>query len=190
MEGDLQNSNFRAQVISNGRRTLAFMLPLALTFWLAGCTIEEPEQESSPSASVTQEATAEEQEQSPAPEESTETQTSEDLAPGTFRLSFTNWDETSYPDLEIWIRGYGSWFPNADGDLLENVGPFVLGQPLSGDFFVYPSGRSGVEIPVTLNLNENHISNSPRDMVLVYIEDGILFVSGSPIAEGVEVPLN
>ena len=185
----MRKLKFRDQAVSHRKKTLAVVLGLGLAFLLAGCTIEAPEADSPPSPSASQEVTEDAQESTPAPEESAETQSSEDLAPGTIRLSFTNWDETPYPDLEIWIRGYGSWFPNSDGDLLENVGPFDLGEPLSGDFFVYPFGRSGVEIPVALNLSEDHISNSPRDMVLVYIEDGILFVSGSPIAEGVEVPL-
>lgn len=192
MEGNLQNSNFRTQVISNSKRTLAFMLPLALTFWLAGCTIEESEQVSGPSASVSQQPTKEAtQEATEEPEATEETTTSKPLEPGTLRISFLNWDETTYPKMEIWIRGHGSWFPTTrDGDLLENVGSFELGNTLEGDFFVYPFGRDGIEIPVTLNLSSNHISSSVRDMVLIYIEDGRLFVSGSPIVEDLQVPLN
>jgi hypothetical protein len=145
--------------------------------------------DNNPSPPLSQEATEDVQESSAADEQTADPQPSEALAPGTFRLSFTNWDDATYADLEIWIRGYGSWFPNPEGDLLENVGPFEIGQTLPGELFVYPFGRSGIEVPVTLSLSLNHISNSPRDIVQVYIEDGVLFVSGSPIAEDLEVPL-
>lgn len=176
-------------VVGKHKRTLAVVLALGLTFWLAGCTIETPEMDNNPSPPLSQEATEDVQESSAADEQTADPQPSEALAPGTFRLSFTNWDDATYADLEIWIRGYGSWFPNPEGDLLENVGPFEIGQTLPGELFVYPFGRSGIEVPVTLSLSLNHISNSPRDIVQVYIEDGVLFVSGSPIAEDLEVPL-
>lgn len=176
-------------MVSKRKKALAVVLAMGLAFWLAGCTSEAPEVGNTSSPSVSQEATEDAQESSAAAEQTADPQPSEALAPGTFRLSFTNWDEASYADLEIWIGGYGSWFPNSEGDLLENVGPFEIGQALPGEFFVYPFGRSGVEVPVTLSLSLNHISNSPRDMVQVYIEDGVLYVSGSPIAEDLEVPL-
>lgn len=186
----MQKLRDRDQVVSKRKKSLAVVLTVGLAFWLAGCSIEAPEADNIPSPSVSQEATEDVQEPSAAPEQTAESQPSEALAPGTFRLSFTNWDDATYADLEIWIRGYGSWFPNPEGDLLENVGPFEIGQALPGEFFVYPFGRSGIEVPVTLSLSSNHISNSPRDMVQVYIEDRVLFVSGSPIAEDLEVPLN
>lgn len=164
------------------------MLAVGLAFWLAGCTSEAPEADNTPSPSISQEATQEATEETEAPEEMA---TSEPLAPGTLRLSFLNWDETSYPKMEIWIRGHGSWFPTTrDDDLLENVGSFKLGSALEGDLFVYPFGRDGIEIPITLNLSSDHISNSVRDMVLIYIEDGQLFVSGGPVDEDLQLPLD
>ena len=105
-------------------------------------------------------------------------------------MSVTDFDDDpgDYPDFEVWIRNYGSWFPSFEfgGGLLESVGPFPVGELIEGDVYVYPRGRDGIEISVPLLLSEDHMSDSPRDMLSIRIEDGTLTVFGS-VVDGLEV---
>ena len=161
-----------------------------LLLTLAGCV--EVSSESVPVSP--QEATSQSQEsETPAakPSEAVETEDAVVTEEGTFKMAVFNYDTQSYPDLEIWVRGTGSWYPNADfGDTKDDFGPFPVGESIEGDFFVYPFGRDGIEIPVTLELSQDHISESDRDMVWVWIEDEVLIVTGTPLLEDVEVALN
>ena len=110
---------------------------------------------------------------------------------GTFKMAVFNYDSTSYPDMEVWVRGAGSWYPNADfGDTKTGFGPFAVGEELSGDFYIYPFGRGGIEVPVTILLQDDHISESDRDQVWIWIEDGVLVVTGTPVLQDIELPLN
>jgi hypothetical protein len=108
---------------------------------------------------------------------------------GTFKVSVTDFDENpaEYPEFEVWIRNYGSWFPSFEfgGDLLESVGPFPVGELVEGDMFIYPFGRDGLEISVPILLTEGHISDSDRDMLRIYIEDETLTVFG--VVDGLEI---
>lgn len=101
---------------------------------------------------------------------------------GSFGITVNNYDSTKYPEFEIWIEGRGSWFPNLDeGDSLSGLGPFQLGDLVEDSFYVYPFGRSGLEISVPLSLQDDHITNSDKDRVQVWIEEDELYVVGSPI---------
>lgn len=124
--------------------------------------------------------------------DSAEDQTDESavLSEGTFKMAVFNYDEEPYPDLEVWVRGIGSWYPDAEsGDAKSEFGPFPVGEVLEGDFFVYPFGRDGIEVPVTINLKDDHISESDRDQIWIWIEDGVLTVTGTPLLQDVEIPI-
>ena len=114
-------------------------------------------------------------------------------AEGTFNVSVFDLDENqkTYPDFEVWIRNSGSWFPSFEfgGDLLESVGPFPVGELSDGDLYIYPFGRSGLEISVPIRLSDEHISDSTRDMLSIAIEDGVLTVSGT-VLDGARIEQN
>lgn len=173
-------SKSHQHLVHKRQKLLLLVLPIVAILLLSGCTgetngDESPSIQSSNSSNNDDEPSlSEEKESSDLP--------AEVLSSGYFNVSFANYDKTSYPNLEIWIRGHGSWFPN-DGDSIENIGPFAIGQSVLGSFFIYPFGRSGIEVPVTLNLKSDHISNSDRDSVLIYIEGRELFIFGGPLDE-------
>ena len=157
---------------------------------LSGCV--EVSSEPAPESAQETKSQAEENE-TPAvtPSEEADSEDAVVAKEGTFKMAVFNYDTQSYPDLEIWVRGTGSWYPNADsGDGRDEFGPFPVGESIEGDFFVYPFGRDGIEVPVTLELSQDHISESDRDMVWVWIEDEVLIVTGTPLLEDVEVALN
>lgn len=108
-----------------------------------------------------------------------------------FRLSVMNLDDDQYPDFEVWIRGSGAWFPDLafGGDVFDSAGPFPSQAILEGDFFIYPFGRDGIEVPVALYLSSEHISDSVRDMLSIVIEDRVLKVYG-PVEDRLEVDLD
>ena len=150
----------------------------ALLLVLAGCASVSP-------PAQTPEATAQ-QSESPAP---VETVKETAAAQGTFKVSVTNFDDNTekYPEFEVWIRNSGSWFPSFEfgGDLLESVGPFPIGELVEGDMYIYPFGRDGIEVSVPILLAEDHISDSDRDMLRIYIEDGTLTIFG--VVDGLEI---
>jgi hypothetical protein len=107
-----------------------------------------------------------------------------EISEGFFKLSAINWDETPYPNFEIWISGRGSWFPDLEnGDLLTEIGPFPLGELQEQSLFIYPRGRDGQEFEIPITLSEDHISNSDRDMLQIWVEDGVLRVFGTQIPD-------
>ena len=157
---------------------------------VAGCTsVTEAAPASLTPSSETPETVAEESATSnPIEVEDEATQTD-----GTFRVSVTDYDENpgDYPEFEVWVRDYGSWFPNFEfgGDLLESVGPFPVGELIEGDIYIYPFGRDGIEVAVPIRLSEEHISDSTRDMLSIYVEAGVLTVFGT-VVEGLELTQN
>jgi hypothetical protein len=106
---------------------------------------------------------------------------------GSFRISVMNFDETSFPKFEIWVKGKGSWFPDlsTDGDVISDIGPFFLGEIQENSLFIYPYGRDGIEFSIPFKLPLDHISNSDMGQLFVEIEDGHLKVLGEMI-EGTE----
>ena len=163
---------------------------VVLLLTLSGCV--EVTSEPAPQSAQQTKSQAEENETPAAtPSEEVDSEEAVVAKEGTFKMAVFNYDTQSYPDLEIWVRGTGSWYPNADsGDGRDEFGPFPVGESIEGDFFVYPFGRDGIEVPVTLELSQDHISESDRDMVWVWIEDGVLIVTGTPLLQDVEVPLS
>ena len=169
-----------------------FIIPLAILV-LAGVgnTLGDSEP-SAPQAEIEVETGTEEEsiEPSTSNEDSAVEVKEDEPAEGTFNVLASNFDSNAFPDFEVWIRGSGSWYPDLEaGESLETVGPFEVGAEIEGSFYVYPFGRDGVELPVTIKLEENHISDSPRDLVMISIEEGQLLVSGTPV-ERVTLDLN
>lgn len=172
------------------RKILVSVITAMALFALSGCSPSSSPVQTSAAEST---ATTVETEESEAAEENVVEESQEAVAEieGTFKMAVFNYDSKSYPDIEVWVRGAGSWYPNADfGDTKSGFGPFAIGEELRGDFYIYPFGRDGVEVPVTLLLQDDHISESDRDQVWIWIEDGVLVVTGTPILEDIELPLN
>lgn len=156
------------------------LLSLGLAFVLVGCVeVEAPT--SAPTAT-----------ESVAPSLSpSSTATEEIQEQGTFNISVFNLTDESFDSFEVWVRGSGSWYPDLSfaGDLLESVGPFGVGSEIAGDIFAYPFGREGAEVPITIFLNENHISDSTRDSLFLTIDEGIFSIVGPIVGGSFEVPL-
>ena len=105
----------------------------------------------------------------------------EELAVSEAALRMAIVDETSAgipEEFEVWVRGSGSWF-HAQDSLLEQAGPFPVGEPTS--FFIYPRGREGAEIEVTLELPQDVIPASVQHMVTIAVFDDEVVVSGTSV---------
>jgi hypothetical protein len=95
------------------------------------------------------------------------------------------WDETEKKpadNLEVWMKGMGSWYPGGAGVKTLPSVPVNEEQAL----FIYPDGRNGKEIEVKFKANDEMISDSVRDMLNIEITDSKVTVYGAPI-EGHEV---
>ena len=170
----------------NGSRAAKLALIFSGVLVLASCTsVAEPVASSQvPTSEAPVEVTEEAEASIP-----TETESEAIETEGTFKVSVMDYDENpgDYPEFEVWIRDYGSWFPSFEfgGDLLESVGPFPVGEVVEGDMYIYPFGRDGLEVSVPILLAEDHISDSDRDMLRIYIEDGTLTIFG--VVDGLEI---
>jgi len=148
---------------------------VVVAFLLSGCSASSPNSSES------------EAQRSPSPVGSLEVNKANgsSKSEGYFKISVMNYDDSSFPEFEIWIRGQGSWVPDLTygGDDLSNVGPFPLGETQESGLFVYPYGRNGTELSIPFTLPLGYISNSDRGMLLVYVEDGFLYLVGEMIQD-------
>ncbi len=98
---------------------------------------------------------------------------------------FVSDDTTSNPPgtrMEIWVRGYGSWFPNLRfGGERTQLGKFPVGETHERDFYIYPDGRDGTEIRVPFTMKAEMISGSDKARTVVSIEDAVVRVWGEAI---------
>lgn len=95
-------------------------------------------------------------------------------------LKVAVWDDTeSTPpsEMELWARGNGSWFPD-----LEFGGDSVAMQIDDRKLWVYPDGRSGREIMVSLEPPADLIEDSTADSVTVAVNDRVVEVSGTSVS--------
>lgn len=108
-------------------------------------------------------------------------------------LRISVWDDTSdwaaasrtgLPDIEVWVRGTGSWFPDTSfgGDVLEEAGPFPVGEV--SYLHIFPDGRGGKEFVVELLVGDEVIAL--RDTISITIDDTTVNVFGTPV-QGFEV---
>lgn len=90
--------------------------------------------------------------------------------------------ERRSPDVEIWVRGHGSWYPDLEfGGDVTHLGSFPVGEP--DEFFVYPDGRDGKEVGVPFEMKADMISGSDRDRTHVEIHDKSVVVWGTAIRD-------
>lgn len=160
---------------------------LLVAIVLAGCgsadTLESPDVTTEPTPELTPAI-------SPTPRPSTPPPSPDPATPipaaGDVTLEIAVWDDTSTnppaADAEIWVRGEGSWFPDLTfGGDSRDLGDYPLGEP--GEFFIYPDGRSGVEIRVEFVMTEEMlpISGSTQAQTTVEIHDAEVVVIGMAI---------
>ena len=184
------------------RRSFGMVLVMALA--LSACAgAELPDEE--PDGAVAEVEPAPEgeaetespEEAEPEPEEAPEREPEPEVAdeaPAEIELRMTVSDDTSewdtgtsgLPDVEVWVRGTGSWFPDTSfgSDTIEDAGPFPVGEVT--EFAIYPDGRDGTEIMVEVLPDEDMIGGSPRDAIDITIDDTTVNVFGTPIP-GLEV---
>ena len=97
------------------------------------------------------------------------------------------WDDTesnAADNLEIWVKGTGSWYPDLDfGGDTKVTEPFPVYEPQ--ELFIYPDGRDGIEIKVIFTTTKDMISGSDRDALIVAIEDNGVIIT-SVIIDGIE----
>lgn len=147
---------------------------------------EEPVEEPEPEP---EEEPEPDDEPEPQPQEDAEDEPEPEPEDAQIELRINVSDETSawesgtsgLPDLEVWVRGTGSWFPDTSfgGDTLEDAGPFPVGEET--EFAIYPDGRDGTEIMVEVLVDEDMIAGSPRDAIDITIDDTTVNVFGTPI---------
>ncbi len=95
-------------------------------------------------------------------------------------MTVTDDTEQRPPEVEIWVRGQGSWYPDLTfgGDVRE-LGEYPVGE--AGEFFVYPDGRDGAEVRVEFVMTPEMISGSDRAMTRVEVYDDEVLVWGEAI---------
>lgn len=97
------------------------------------------------------------------------------------------WDETEKNKLaekaEIWFRGHGSWWLQQaakNGGDVKDLGKRAAAE--TDKLFIYPDGRDGKEISVSIKMTESMCPNGcARDQIHVTITDSKVTVLGNPI---------
>ena len=85
-------------------------------------------------------------------------------------------------NFEVWVRGYGLWYPDLSfGGDVNTLGAFPVGELQEQNFFIYPDGRDGTEIRVEFEMTADMISGSVRDTVIVDVSDTTVTVTGTAI---------
>ncbi len=97
------------------------------------------------------------------------------------------WDDTverPAENIEVWVRGYGSWYPDITfGSDVNTLGAFPVGELRDQDFFIYPDGRDGTEIRVEFEMTADMISGSDMSMTTVAVSDTTVTVTGQAIPD-------
>ena len=95
----------------------------------------------------------------------------------------SGWESGSsgLPNLEVWVPGTGSWFPDTSfgGDVSEAAGPFRVGE--TTEIFIYPDGRDDPEFAVEVLVDADIIAGSVRDMIQITVDDATVNVFGTSI---------
>ncbi len=95
----------------------------------------------------------------------------------------SDWESgtSGLPNLEVWMPGTGSWFPDTSfgSDVIEEAGPFPVGE--ATEIFIYPEGREDPEFAVEVVVDADIIAGSVRDMIQINIDDSTVNVNGAPI---------
>lgn len=108
----------------------------------------------------------------------------EEIIEVSLKIAVWNDTEDNEPNLEIWIKGTGSWYPDkksmeSGGDFFIPVEPFSTGG--INEIYIYPDGRTGSEIMVEIIVTDEMISKSDRDTIIIEISDKTVTVTGTSI---------
>jgi len=111
----------------------------------------------------------------------------EEIVEVSLKIIVWNDTEKNEPNLEVWIKGTGSWYPDKEsmrfgGDYFIPVEPFSNNG--INEIYIYPDGRDGNEIMVEVFVTEEMISESDRDTIHIEVYDETVKVWGTSI-EGV-----
>jgi len=111
----------------------------------------------------------------------------EEIVEVSLKIIVWNDTEKNEPNLEVWIKGTGSWYP--DKESMEFGGDyFIPVEPFSNnginEIYIYPDGRDGNEIMVEVFVTDEMISESDRDTIHIEIYDETVKVWGTSI-EGI-----
>lgn len=104
-------------------------------------------------------------------------------------LKIAVWNDTekNEPDLEIWIKGTGSWYPDKES-MVYGGDFFIPVEPFSNEginkIYIYPDGRTGNEIMVEIIVTDEMIPESVKDTINIEIHDEIIKIWGTSI-EGI-----
>jgi hypothetical protein len=121
-------------------------------------------------------------------EEETESVAEAEIVEVSLRVAVYNDTEINKPDLEIWIKGTGSWYPDEEamgfgGDVFIPTEPFSTEEV--NEIYIYPDGREGNEIMVEIIATDEMTPESDRDTIHIEIHDETVKVWGTSI-EGLE----
>lgn len=182
-------------------RRIALLLLLGVLFTAAACGDEDTATDEDSTPTVEVEATNTqpppatntppplEPTNTPVPAEPTEPPAQQQRSGDGLQLRVSVFDDTvSRPvdALEVWLRGYGSWYPDVSfgSDVVTYEMAVTEGQPY---MFIYPDGRDGgVEIPVTFEIPADFNPGSVRDMLQVSVSDTTVTVFGT-VMPGLEL---
>jgi len=109
----------------------------------------------------------------------------EEIIEVSLKIAIWNDTEKNEPNLEVWIKGTGSWYP--DKESMEFGGDFFIPvEPFSSEkvneIYIYPDGRKGNEIMVEIFVTDEMTPNSDRDTIHIEISDEVVIVWGTSIA--------
>jgi hypothetical protein len=111
----------------------------------------------------------------------------EEIVEVSLKIAVWNDTEKNEPNLEIWIKGTGSWYPDKEsmefgGDFFVPVEPFSSGKV--NEIYIYPDGRAGSEIMVEITVTDEMTPESDRDTIHIEIYDETVIVIGTSV-EGI-----
>jgi hypothetical protein len=111
----------------------------------------------------------------------------EEIVEVSLKIAVWNDTEKNEPNLEIWIKGTGSWYPDKEsmefgGDFFVPVEPFSSGKV--NEIYIYPDGRAGSEIMVEITVTDEMTPESDRDTIHIEIYDETVIVWGTSV-EGI-----
>jgi len=110
---------------------------------------------------------------------------SEEIIEASLKIAIWNDTEKNEPELEVWIKGTGSWYP--DKESMEFGGDFFIPvEPFSNEgineIYIYPDGRTGNEIMVEIFVTDEMTPKSDKDTINIEISDETVIVTGTSIA--------
>lgn len=88
-------------------------------------------------------------------------------------------------DLEIWIEGTGSWYPN----LGFGADYLIPTEPFSEDInkiYIYPDGRGGNQVVLDIIITDKMTPVSDMDTIHIEIHDQMVKAWGTPVKDSLQ----